>query len=1127
MTVATARGKFGVGDEPIPGYVLLQTIGCGGYGEVWKASAPGDLVKAIKIIYGSIHDRCATRELKSLNRVKTVQHPFLLSIERIEVVDNRLLIVTEFAESCLKRRFQACAEQGLPGIPRRELLGYLADTADALDFIRDHFRLQHLDVKPENLLLNGGHIKVGDFGLIKDLEDTKVSLVAGLTPLYAPPELFDGRPDLHSDQYSLAIVYQEMLTGIPPFSGRTTAQLAAQHLKSPPNLAPLPLADQPVVAKALAKEPGRRYTGCRELVEALVEATSAKGASSKRLTENELEGAAGSNDSPNSAAAAVQALHVGKLEQLDEPPASESTSGLRSTLVIGLGGLGIRVLQELRGRMQLSFGRADDIPCLQLLAIDTDVAALSQACRTAGPKTLLDQQTLAVPLRPVSDYRPRSQALLTWLSRRWLFNIPRSLKTESIRPLGRLALVDHWRVVANRLRVAILAATSPESIAAAASQQLNFSPTTSPRIFVVASSNGGTGSGMAADLAYGVRGILSDLGLSADLLCGLLAHTTSRTPQGRDIALANSYVCLKEIEHYSTPGAGYPGDAAAGIPGRWTDHGVFSHLYFLRLPDDRATAPSDQGAGLIAEYLFRAAMTNAASYLDRARVNEVEKHGPSLARRQIRSFGIYSFGGMQDDVLGAQTDQYCRGLWRMLLNEPLVDTPAGRLTISAHVDPRQAPAPPAGDPRQAAKIRQQCEALVSQLDLNPDYWVELTRQVADQHLGGDASAFWQELASNFVFQADAAGAEDLQSPYWEDAFAEIDTRLGLVRSAVSSQTVSVSLADAFQRELAEPTRSRCQVVKRTLESLIDDPHEDLIEIQLLAQQLSRQIAWLRSLMEDEARAAAQGAESIKTEWFAPGRTVSRTSGNERQDVSAESITRLQAYMMHRVAQVRRRSTVASLLQMENAITDLLDRLRLSLSQLSGRYRERAWSNQEATSGPRDRSTSQVRELRRLWQRVRERCVENQSPLTRILLTNGRELDWLAREAEGIARRWVYAQAGNEANEGEQSPAGIQTRATQALAQALPPIASCGGAMRMLLCGPAGTERDAIASALRNQLNGPVVELDESQGPVVLCCELEQSPLRNVTGALIGSRNDLLDVASRLQTRTDVDWQFLQ
>ena len=73
--------------EPIPGYQVTERLGTGGYGEVWKAEAPGGLQKAIKFIYGYLSDEKATRELKALQRIKEIRHPFLLSLERIEIVD--------------------------------------------------------------------------------------------------------------------------------------------------------------------------------------------------------------------------------------------------------------------------------------------------------------------------------------------------------------------------------------------------------------------------------------------------------------------------------------------------------------------------------------------------------------------------------------------------------------------------------------------------------------------------------------------------------------------------------------------------------------------------------------------------------------------------------------------------------------------------------------------------------------------------------------------------------------------------------------------------------------------------------------------------------------------------------
>ena len=79
--------------EPIPGYKLLDRLGSGGFGEVWKCEAPGGINKAVKVIFGDLRSqdndliRYAEQELKALKRVKQVRHPYLLALDRYDIVD--------------------------------------------------------------------------------------------------------------------------------------------------------------------------------------------------------------------------------------------------------------------------------------------------------------------------------------------------------------------------------------------------------------------------------------------------------------------------------------------------------------------------------------------------------------------------------------------------------------------------------------------------------------------------------------------------------------------------------------------------------------------------------------------------------------------------------------------------------------------------------------------------------------------------------------------------------------------------------------------------------------------------------------------------------------------------------
>src|SRR5437764_1367954 len=346
--------------EPIPGYKLLDRLGAGGFGEVWKAEAPGGIFKAIKIIHGDLRSkdddlvRYAEQELKALKRVKSVRHPYLLALDRYDIIDGRLMIVMELADCNLWDRFRECRDKGLPGIPRDELLQYMAESAEVLDLFNDQFQLQHLDIKPQNLFLLYNHVKVADFGQVKDLQGLMAQVTGGITPVYAAPETFDGMITRFCDQYSLACVYQELLTGIRPFDGSSMSQLLMQHLNLPPNLDPSPVADRPALTRALSKKPDDRWPSVSAFVRALGggSGSSASGRSiavadveTPRIAPSNISGGTDplafldGTDTPSRFAEASAPIFT------PAPPELGGPGPLRPALVIGLGQTGLRVLQ--------------------------------------------------------------------------------------------------------------------------------------------------------------------------------------------------------------------------------------------------------------------------------------------------------------------------------------------------------------------------------------------------------------------------------------------------------------------------------------------------------------------------------------------------------------------------------------------------------------------------------------------------------------------------------------------------------------------------------------------------------------------------------------------------------------
>jgi serine/threonine protein kinase len=250
------------GGCPVPGYTLLEFCGRGGAGEVWRAVGPGGVHVALKRV--ALDRPLGEREHKALTGYCLLPpHAHLVSLHGywVREQEKELVVVTDLATGgSLKDRLGHF--QG--GIPVGQLLRHMQDAAEGLDFLHDQGDAdgwQHRDVKPANLLLFGNSVKVGDFGLAKELRATAAAHSGVGTPWYIPPEAGQDQVHRNSDQYSLAMTYVELRTG-----ERDRQEFQRRYP-----------GEYEVVARALRDDPRRRWESCEEFVARLREASRAAG----------------------------------------------------------------------------------------------------------------------------------------------------------------------------------------------------------------------------------------------------------------------------------------------------------------------------------------------------------------------------------------------------------------------------------------------------------------------------------------------------------------------------------------------------------------------------------------------------------------------------------------------------------------------------------------------------------------------------------------------------------------------------------------------------------------------------------------------------------------------------------
>jgi outer membrane protein assembly factor BamB/serine/threonine protein kinase len=259
--------------QQIGGYRLLRLLGRGSFGAVYLAqSASQQKPVALKLLQMPLSGR---EEFKSfLNEARTMrlQHPHIVPLLDFGTSREDLpyLVMEYVPGGTLRERYPRGTR-----LPLTAVCHYISQMASALYYAHGH-QVIHRDVKPENMLLRADGIALlSDFGIAKTIEQSTAASLANTagTPAYIAPEQSYGKPQLASDQYALAIVAYEWLTGSRPFTGTPTEIVIRHRLDAPPPLRTyrqdLPAEAEQVIARALAKQPEERFATIEQFAQAL------------------------------------------------------------------------------------------------------------------------------------------------------------------------------------------------------------------------------------------------------------------------------------------------------------------------------------------------------------------------------------------------------------------------------------------------------------------------------------------------------------------------------------------------------------------------------------------------------------------------------------------------------------------------------------------------------------------------------------------------------------------------------------------------------------------------------------------------------------------------------------------
>lgn len=281
LTSDEARPEILNKGQPFGSYIILDSLGSGGMGEVYLARDTRlDRTVALKVLSPDISqdERRMQRFRQEAKVASSLNQPNILTVFEFGEVDGLIFLATEFIDGETLRDHLHGKRLG-----PREIVDISIQVLAALDAAHEA-RIVHRDIKPENVMLRrrDGVVKVLDFGLAKVTENryttaeavtefrTAPGVIMGTINYMSPEQAQASEIDERTDIWSTGVIMYEMVTGKMPFRGSTTSHTIVQIIEKDPvppaKLVKAPVELERIVMKAIAKKPSERYQTAKDML---------------------------------------------------------------------------------------------------------------------------------------------------------------------------------------------------------------------------------------------------------------------------------------------------------------------------------------------------------------------------------------------------------------------------------------------------------------------------------------------------------------------------------------------------------------------------------------------------------------------------------------------------------------------------------------------------------------------------------------------------------------------------------------------------------------------------------------------------------------------------------------------